>query len=92
MNDSRLVPPGGSSLFKAEVKRMIQESLVKDLALSVLWLVLLQWVRFDPWPRNFHMPQVQPKERKERYKCTSKGVPIVAQQKRIRLGTLRLQV
>ena len=25
---------------------------VEDLALSLLWL------RFGPWPRNFHMPQV----------------------------------
>ena len=27
--------------------------MVKDLALSLLWH------RFDPWPRNFHMPQAQ---------------------------------
>ena len=31
---------------------------VKDLALSLLWL------RLDPWPRNFCMPQVQPKNKK----------------------------
>ena len=35
---------------------------VKDLGLSVLWLWLLLWHRFDPWPGNFCMPQVQPKE------------------------------
>ena len=29
---------------------------VKDLAVS-LW-----WLKFDPWPGNFHMPQVQPKK------------------------------
>ena len=27
---------------------------VKDLALSLLWLELLLWHRFDPWLRNFH--------------------------------------
>ena len=34
---------------------------VKDLALSLLWLWLLLWCGFDPWPGNFHMPQVWPK-------------------------------
>ena len=34
---------------------------VKDLALSVQELGSLLWHRFDPWPRNFHMPWVQPK-------------------------------
>ena len=29
--------------------------MVMDLVLSLLWL------RFDPWPRNFHMPQAWPK-------------------------------
>lgn len=32
---------------------------VKDVALSLLWL----W--FDPWPRSFCMPRVQPKEKRE---------------------------
>ena len=26
---------------------------VKDSVLSLLWLWLLLWLRFDPWPRNF---------------------------------------
>ena len=30
---------------------------IKDLAWSLLWL------RFAPWPRNFHMPQVWPKKK-----------------------------
>ena len=30
----------------------------KDPALSLLW------GRLNPWPRNFHMPQVQPKQNK----------------------------
>ena len=33
--------------------------------LSLLWLLL--WHRFDPWPRNFCMPQVQPKRKKKKH-------------------------
>ena len=32
---------------------------VKDLALSLLWLQSLLWLGLNPWPRNFHMPRVQ---------------------------------
>ena len=28
---------------------------VKESALSLLWLRLPLWLRFDPWPGNFHM-------------------------------------
>ena len=35
---------------------------VKDLALSLLWLGLLLWCRFDPWPGNFCRPWVWPKK------------------------------
>ena len=38
----------------------------KDPALSLLWLWLQLGHRFDPWPRNFHMPQVQQKKKRER--------------------------
>ena len=34
---------------------------VQDLVWSLLWLWLLLWRRFDLWPGNFRMPQVQPK-------------------------------
>ena len=34
---------------------------VKDLALSLLWFKSLLWRKFNPWPRNIHMPQVWPK-------------------------------
>ena len=43
---------------------------VKDLSLSLQWHGLLLGDGFDPWPRNFHMPQVQPK------KQTSEDMPI----------------
>ena len=33
---------------------------VQDLALSLQHLGLLLWHGFNPWPRNFHMPQMQP--------------------------------
>ena len=39
--------------------------MVKDLVLSLLWLRSLLWCRFDPWPGNFCMPQVWPKEKRK---------------------------
>ena len=30
---------------------------IEDLALSLLWLWLLLWDRFDPWSRNFYVPK-----------------------------------
>ena len=38
---------------------------VKDLVLSLQGPGLLRWHRFDPWPGNFHMPQVQSKKKKK---------------------------
>ena len=35
---------------------------VKDRALPQLWCRSQRWLRFDPWPRNFHMSQEQPKK------------------------------
>ena len=34
---------------------------VKDPALSLLWLRLLLWPGFNPWPRKLCMPQAWPK-------------------------------
>ena len=36
---------------------------VKDLVRSLQWLGLLLWHRFYPWPRNFHISWVQPKNK-----------------------------
>ena len=36
---------------------------VKD-PVSLLWLRSLLWHRFYPWPGNFHLPQAQPKKKK----------------------------
>ena len=38
---------------------------VKDLVVLLLWLRLLLWRGFDPWPENFHMTWVQEKEKKK---------------------------
>ena len=39
---------------------------VKEPALLLLWLGSLLWHEFDPWPRNFCMPQVQPKKKRKK--------------------------
>ena len=41
---------------------------VKDPALSLLWIRLLLWHKFSPWPRNFCMPWVQLKKKKKEMK------------------------
>ena len=38
---------------------------IKDLALSLLWLGMLLWLRFCSMPSNFLMPQVQPKKKRK---------------------------
>ena len=43
---------------------------VKGLALSLLWLWLLLWLRFNSWPRNFCMLLAQEKEKRK-----SKNLP-----------------
>ena len=59
---------------------------VKDGALSLLWLGSLLWHRFDPWPRNFNMHQIELRRKKGN---SSIGVLVVAQQKEIQLRTMR---
>ena len=41
---------------------------VKDPALSLQQLRFLLWHRFDPWPRNLHMPWAQSKREKKKKK------------------------
>ena len=36
--------------------------MVKDLALSLLWLRLLLWLKFHPWPGNFCRLREWPKK------------------------------
>ena len=40
---------------------------LKDLTLSLLWL------RFSPWPGNFHMPQAQPKKKVDYFEILTKN-------------------
>ena len=47
---------------------------VRDPLLRQLWYRSQLRLGFDPWPGNFHMPQVWLKKRKKK-----KGVPLVAQ-------------
>ena len=37
--------------------------MVKDPALSLLWVGLMLWCMFDTWHRNFCMTWMQPKEK-----------------------------
>ena len=39
---------------------------VKDLVLPQLWYRPRLWRGFYLWPGNFHMPQLQPKKRKQK--------------------------
>ena len=41
---------------------------VKDQALPQLWHRSQLWLRFDPWPRNFHVPQVWLGKKKKKWK------------------------
>ena len=47
---------------------------VKDPALLLLLLCLQLWCRFDPWPGNFCMPQVQSKKRERAKNTISYGI------------------
>ena len=38
--------------------------------LLLLGLGLLLWYGFDPWPRNFHMPQGQPENKNQNQKLS----------------------
>ena len=54
---------------RAVKKDLIWSSLlalgIKDRALSLLWLGLLLWRGFVPWPGSFCMPWVQPKKKRK---------------------------
>ena len=39
---------------------------IKNPALSLKWLELLQWCRFDYWPGNFYMLQGWPKTKQNK--------------------------
>ena len=55
----------GSSFVKVIVEEFPGGLVVKDLALSLLWLRSPLWHRFDPWPGKFHILSGQPKKKKK---------------------------
>ena len=62
----RVLRSGSSRL---QLRCWLESSLVaqwiKDLALSLQWLRLLLWHRFNLWARNCHMTQAWPREKKK---------------------------
>ena len=50
-----------------KVKSFLVAQHVDDLMLSLLWLWLLLWCRFDSWPWNFCMAWVWPKKEREKW-------------------------
>ena len=74
--------PGSKQIYKTQMQNSLGAQPVKDLALprQQLWSLLWHW--FDPWPGNFHRPQVRPKKKiiiKQKKKKTNPGVPVVVQ-------------
>ena len=42
--------------IKSNLRSSLLAQRVKDMALSLQQLRLLQWLQFDPWPGSLHMP------------------------------------
>ena len=61
-----LCSPVGGIYFKKSGRSLVPQW-VKAPVLSLLWLWLLLWRGFDPWPRNFHLLQacLSPAKRKK---------------------------
>ena len=53
---------------EAWVWSLAQHSGLKDLALLQLWCRSQLWLRFSPWPGNFHMPQMWLGKKKKKKK------------------------
>ena len=54
-----------------------QAQWVKDQALPQLWHRLQLRLRFNPWPKNFLMPQVQPNKGKKKKKKNDNFIQIL---------------
>ena len=67
MDDNNITVLNATKLYTQKWLRWSSQMAqwVKDLALSLLWLWLLLWGRFNPWPGNFYMPWAWPKKKKE---------------------------
>ena len=54
-------------LKSTDLNVTLRSSPVKDLVLSLLWLlVLTMGIVFNPWPENFHMLQARKKKKKKK--------------------------
>ena len=73
-------------MYKNKLKKgsFLAAQWVKNLALLLQQLGLLLWCSFDPWPRNFHMLQVQ--QKKNQKTKTSKWIKDL----KVRLDTIKL--
>ena len=49
---------------------------IKDLVVLLRWLGSLLGRGFDPWARNFHVPQVQEKKKKRMKPADSSITPV----------------
>ena len=49
---------------RTQVQSLAQHSGLKDPVLLQLWCRLKLWLGFDPWPGNFHVLRVYPKQKK----------------------------
>ena len=58
--------PENTKRNKVSPRSSLMAQWVMDLALSLLWLRLLLWLGFYPWPGNFYMPQEQPKKKRKK--------------------------
>ena len=47
-----------SGLRRNDIVEFPDGLVIRDLALSLLWLGSLLWRGFQPWPRSFPMPQM----------------------------------
>ena len=56
--------------IKREIKKNLEEfpcgSVSQKSGISLLWFWLQLWCKFNPWPRNFCMPLVWPKKKKQK--------------------------
>ena len=56
------------NLFFKKMRSALVAQQFGDPVLSLLWLGMLPWLRFHPWPTYFCMPWVQKKKKKKRKK------------------------
>ena len=56
---------------------------IKDLVLLLLWLGLLLWYWFSPWPSNFYIPWASPPPRRRPHKTQNEIMPFATMQMKL---------